>query len=130
MSETEQKAEYVRIGEAPIREAKRLQAALEARGVVVRLASDPEQCNSCSPKIMMSIHVSQVEVFQAFLREERAHMFGLDASQLPDESSTSLRSESVFDPDQENATCPACGTTFSTKLAECPDCGLGFALGG
>jgi rRNA maturation endonuclease Nob1 len=32
----------------------------------------------------------------------------------------------VFDPDKEQATCPACATEFSTKESECPECGLCF----
>jgi hypothetical protein len=130
-SEAEQTAaEYINVGEAPIQEAKRLQAALEARGVAVRLASDPEQCNSCSPKVMMSIHRSYVDAFQRFLREERAQMFGIAVDDVADGSTGTLRSDAVFDPEKEDATCPACGTLFSTKLTECPDCGLGFAMGG
>jgi hypothetical protein len=123
-------SEHVKIGEAPIREAKRLQAALAERGVAVRLASDPEQCNSCSPKIMMSIHRSDLAAFQALMNEERARAFGMSAEDVAAAASSgTLRSEAVFDPEKEDATCPACGTVFSTRLTECPDCGLGFALG-
>ncbi len=111
--------EYVQVGEAPIREAKRLQAALDERKVAVRLASDPESCNSCSPKILMMIHRNDVEKFQAFLKEEHVRNLG-------DLVHDSGAAEQVFDTEKEEATCPACSTVFSTKLAECPDCGLGF----
>ena len=35
--------------------------------------------------------------------------------------------DAVVDFDQAEATCPACGTSFSTDRASCPDCGLRFA---
>ena len=34
--------------------------------------------------------------------------------------------DSVYDDKADEATCPACGHTFSTKAATCPDCGLCF----
>lgn len=33
---------------------------------------------------------------------------------------------SVIDHNAAEITCPACGTTFATGPAECPDCGLGL----
>ena len=32
--------------------------------------------------------------------------------------------EAVLNFDAEEMTCPACGTSFATGPAECPDCGL------
>jgi len=32
----------------------------------------------------------------------------------------------VFDSNAQTAVCPCCGTSFSTSLKECPDCGLVF----
>jgi hypothetical protein len=112
-------AEWVEVGEVAFGEAKRLKAILEDRGIELRLASDPDQCNSCSPKIRIALRSLDVERFQAFLREEHVRSLG-DLVHAPE------LADVVFDPEQADATCPACGTVFSTKLAECPDCGLGF----
>ena len=35
--------------------------------------------------------------------------------------------DAVYNPEEGEAVCPACGSRFSTSLAECPDCGLCFA---
>ena len=32
----------------------------------------------------------------------------------------------VFDPGKSTAICPACGTEFSTKESQCPECELAF----
>lgn len=37
------------------------------------------------------------------------------------------RSRAVVDFDADEATCPACGTTFTTDATRCPECGLRFA---
>ncbi len=31
-----------------------------------------------------------------------------------------------FNPEDQEASCPACGETFSTSTSTCPDCGLCF----
>lgn len=108
--------EYALIGEAPIRDAKRLQERLAEIGVAVRLASDPENCGSCNPqgaKVAMFVAQTDLEKVKAWAQAQGP------AVQDPS-------AEVVFDPEQAEATCPACGTRFSTQLAECPDCGLGF----
>jgi hypothetical protein len=117
----------VPVGEFSMQEAKRLQAACQARGIEVRLMTEPDQCGSCSPKILVTVREADLGSFQAFLLEERAQSFGISAEELARAvSNGGLRSDAVFDPEKEEATCPACGTLFSTRLSECPDCGLGF----
>lgn len=112
-------SEYVKACEAPISEAKRLQAVLEGRGVIARLASDPEHCNSCSPKVALYVRPGDLETFHALLREEHHRSLG-------DLTHDAKLVDAVFDEEKDEATCPACGTVFSTQLTECPDCGLGF----
>lgn len=110
------------LGAAELKEAKRIQSLLEERGVHVELASDPQTCGtgSCKPTVNVYIQEADREKVQQFFTEEKAReMAGLEFD--PEQVS------SVYDSEKETAKCPACGTEFSTKLTECPDCGLVFA---
>jgi len=115
-------SEYIQVGEAPLGEAKRLQTALEAQGVKLSMASDPENCNSCSPKVALFVRHADLEKFQAVLRDEHSRSMG-------DLQHDAGLADAVFDPEKAEATCPACGQVFATSLTECPECGLGFGLG-
>lgn len=122
MSTGEAVAESVLLGVVELREAKRLQAALRDKNVELTLVSNPETCasGSCAPTVELRALPGDVEVFRDFLRAERDRALqGLDVD--------AARLESVFDPEQPEATCPACGTRFATTNTECPDCGLGFS---
>jgi hypothetical protein len=114
-------SEYVPIAEAPILEAKRLQEVLGAHGIALHLASDPENCGSCSPKIALFIRLTDLEKFKALLLSEHARSLG-------DLAPVQASEEAVFDSEKAEATCPACGTVFSTQKTECSDCGLGFGV--
>lgn len=109
------------LGTAELNEAKRIRALLEERGIRLELVSHPDSCGSksCKPTVEVFVNESDLPAVQEFFREEKQReMAGLDFD-------PALLGE-VFDPEKETARCPACGTTFSTKLSECPDCGLGF----
>ena len=111
----------VLLGVIDLVEAKRLRNVLAERGVVLELISNPATCSSgkCGTSVEVYVDAEQVAQFRAFIAAERAIVLeGLGARpELHDE---------VFDSEKENAICPACGTEFSTRSVECPDCGLGF----
>ncbi|NRA65376.1 MAG: hypothetical protein HRU19_12895 [Pseudobacteriovorax sp.] len=46
---------------------------------------------------------------------------------LPSEKNMVTPTDSTYNPDLPEATCPACSTVFSTQLTECPECGLRIA---
>jgi hypothetical protein len=119
MSDEAVQPEYVQVGEAPVAEARRLQALLERRGVALELAADPESCGSCAPTVALYLKPADLGAFQALLSEEHALALG-------DLKPVAVSEDAVFDSEKAEATCPACGTVFSTRLTECPDCGLGF----
>jgi hypothetical protein len=111
------------LGNAEYNEAKRLKSLLEERGIQIELRSHPENCGSktCKPTLEVVALEADLPAIQAFLGEQRSkELAGL-------EFDASLLSE-VFDPEKETARCPACGATFETRLGECPDCGLRFAV--
>jgi hypothetical protein len=117
-------SEYVLLGAADYSEAKRLKAALEERGVILNLVSNPESCGTggCMPQLEMFARAIDVVRVQEFLAAERSLSMG-DLQHAPG------LADEVFDTEKEIAKCPACGTDFSTKLNECPDCGLCFGGG-
>lgn len=116
--------ESVVLGVMSISEAKRIQSAMEDRGVRLRLVSNPHTCTTggCTPTVELHALSADLEAVKAFFLAERERNHGgLEFNpELLDE---------VFDPEKESARCPACGDVFSTSLAECPGCGLGFGGG-
>ncbi|MGK5082117.1 hypothetical protein WDW37_02340 [Bdellovibrionota bacterium FG-1] len=114
-------AEWIHLGAAEHSEAKRLKSALEDLGVELQILSDPESCSTggCKPKLEIMVRKRDLEKVKSFFERERLR----DLGELEHDQALA---DVVFDPEQENAHCPACGTEFSTKLTECPDCGLCF----
>jgi hypothetical protein len=113
----------VLVGVADQNEARRLRGHFEDLGVEVFLRTDPAECGTgkCSTKIELHVLQRDLEKVRAFLRAEQSK--SLEGLEIRPEWL-----EHVYDPTQESATCPACGTSFSTKSVECPDCGLVFAV--
>jgi hypothetical protein len=112
------------LGIFPIKEAKRIQAALAERGVKVSLVHNSETCESgsCAPSVEARFAAADLETVRSFAQDERAR----DHGDL--EFDPALHDE-VFDPTKDVARCPACGASFSTTKLECPECGLGFGEG-
>jgi hypothetical protein len=110
------------LGTALFTEAKRIQAALKERGVIVTLINNPDAPAAAGKpqKIEMYVEEEAVPQVAEFFRQEKARdLGGLEIQpELLDE---------VFDPEKDTARCPACSEVFSTRLTECPGCGLGFS---
>lgn len=118
-------SEKVLVGRTELAEAKRLSSLLKLRGVAIEMASPAEaDCTtkSCSTQVDLFVSPNDVEKFKELLTQERHKILsGLDVD--------AGRIDQVYDSEKASAQCPACGTEFSTSLTECPDCGLGFAVG-
>jgi hypothetical protein len=109
------------IAKAPVAAANSLKAKLAAVDIEVALAHNQATCSSgsCGTELEVWAHKDDVEEITRLLEGQwRAQMeaIGYDPN----------LANAVFDPEQEKATCPACATEFSTKQAECPECGLCF----
>lgn len=114
-------AEEVLIGTIEYNEAKRIKAALSEKGIELRLAGDSTACASKSCRISLQVfsQTKDLPLVREFLIAEQQKVFeGLDFD-------PNIINE-VFDPEQEQARCPACGTSFKTSSTSCPDCGLVF----
>lgn len=110
------------IGKAPLTTANLLKARLAKEDIEIALAHNSATCSTggCGPgEVEIWAHKDDVEDIQKLLESQwRAQMEA--AGHDPNLAAV------VFDPGQDKATCPACATEFSTKLTECPECGLCF----
>src|SRR5438045_1423961 len=115
------KTQLMLIGVAEYSEAKRLQAALREKGIPISLAAAPESCTTknCKPSLQIFVPEEHLQAAAEFIQGEKRR----DLADL--EIDPGLLAE-TFDPEKENARCPACGETFSTRQTECPSCGLNF----
>jgi hypothetical protein len=113
-------AEKTMLGIMELVDAKRLKEKLAEMGVGIELGHNKETCTK-GCKVTVEVWADPVHLpkIQAVLREEHAKLLD-DLDVDPD------LANQVFDPDKENAICPACGAEFSTELKECPECGLVF----
>jgi hypothetical protein len=103
-------------------EAKRLKEKLRNAGVDIELGHNKETCTKgCKVTVEVWSRKEDLPKIQEVLDEEKAKLLsGLDID--PEHENQ------IFDPEKDSAVCPACGEKFSTKLSECPDCGLAFSL--
>lgn len=110
------------LGTMAIQEAKELERQMKPRGVEIVLNHNEQTCRSgCSVSLEVWTTKEGGELVQKYLGEK--YQQSLSSDQIVDWE----KMQSVFDPSQEFATCPACGTKFSATKVECPDCGLRFA---
>ncbi|MBT4793441.1 MAG: hypothetical protein HON90_17850, partial [Halobacteriovoraceae bacterium] len=101
-----------------LQEAKDLKRECEALGAEVVLNHNDQTCNrGCSVTVEVHTTEKDLPVIQKVYSEKYAKL--LAGHDVDFEAMNA-----VFDPAQENATCPACGHSFSTTDSECPDCGL------
>lgn len=113
----------VLLGTFSVMIANRYRDLLQAKGVELAVLHNAATCStgSCGTSMELWAERKDLDAVLAVFQQEQARNFmGLEVN--PD-----LLSQ-VYDPSQDNAVCPACGTSFSTSLAECPDCGLSFSV--
>ncbi len=112
--------ELLALGVLGLNEAKNLKAKCDKEGVELILNHNDASCSrGCAVTVEVLIKPQDIEVFSKIQGEEYSKMLeGMDVN--------FNQINSVYDPNANEATCPACGTVFSTQLAECPECGLNF----
>lgn len=122
-AESHDPAESVAIGTAERIQAGRYQDLLAREGVTAELVHNPQTCQSgCRTTVEIWVPRADLETVKKVLQQEEARNWqGLDFD-------PELLGQ-VFDPNKDQATCPACGTQFSTSHSECPDCGLNVGGG-
>jgi hypothetical protein len=121
MTQEQSTNSFILVSKLVLDEAKALQSFLLSQGLDARLTLEDQDCGkgSCGTRMSLWVRAEDVETF-----------LQLKAAYYPSEGAIDkLHSPQncLYDPNQEESTCPACGTVFSTKLAECPDCHLVFS---
>ncbi len=101
-----------------LNDAKDLKKECEEKGVELVLNHDDQTCTrGCAVTVEIHAHEKDLPIIQQVYSAKYEKL--LDGHDVDFEVINS-----VFDSSQAEATCPACGTKFSTSLSECPDCGL------
>lgn len=108
------------MGILPLHDAKELQRILLTKNIAVELNHNGQTCSrGCTVTVEVLAPRESLGLVQSTLKEQ--HQKLAEGHQVDWELL-----EATFDPIQSSATCPACGTQFSTTSPECPECGLCF----
>lgn len=102
-------------------ELRRLQSLLDEENIASLIVGDNDSCGKgCCP----SLHYLLIR------KDDYREASGLMEKDYREttvwEDYANNCSDEVFDPDKDEAVCPACGHIFPTSSASCPDCGLCF----
>lgn len=112
--------EKVMLGVLAVREAEILEAKLSAQGITVATIYNHSTCTTgCSPSKEIWAHAEDVPLIQSHIMQDRLAVLeemGVNLEQI----------SKVYNPSEPEATCPACGMSFSTTNEACPECGLRF----
>lgn len=113
--------ELVVIFQGSLADLKHLKALLEAEQIGAMISKEGQGCSSggCAPKFQLQVRQEEVqEALQVLAQEHRR------ATALAEHDAA--HAGAVFNPEAEEAVCPACGFGFATTTTTCPDCGLCF----
>ena len=109
------------LGVMDLQEAKNHQYKLKTQGIHLEIKSNGETCTTgCKVTVELwgkaSDEIGLRDYFkEAYLKNVAGHEPNFD------------HMREVYDPTASEVICQACGTKFSPKLNECPDCGLVYS---
>lgn len=112
--------DVVRIHRGALLELKHFEELFAAENIANIIEGDERSCGkNCCPSVFYLL-VRREDAMDAMviLQKEFKRLTGLD------EHEPVSGTDTVFDLHAVEATCPACGCTFSTSITTCPDCGL------
>jgi uncharacterized protein (UPF0212 family) len=114
--------EMVSIRRGPLVQMKDFQSMLKREGIPSLAVSEDSNCGqgSCATNLVVQIRQVDLQEVMAILEQDHVRSTGLEDHDLS-------TAGAVIDTTTEQATCPACGHSFSTTETTCPDCGLCFA---
>ncbi|WP_035245007.1 zinc ribbon-containing (seleno)protein DG [Desulfogranum mediterraneum] len=115
--------ELVTIRQGPLLQIKALQAYLIEHSLPSLIAAETQAgCTKgcCGSEVLLQVRLADLEEVLAVLAQEHQRSTGLAEFDT-------THSGAVYDPTAAEATCPACGSCFSTQSTVCPECGLCFA---
>jgi hypothetical protein len=108
----------VAIGVFKMADAEIIRTELREKEIEVVMYHNEQTCTTgCATTVELHVgrdNVQQVVVYFEDKQNKRLDGYEFDRALL----------DEVYDPSQETARCPACGTVFATKHTSCTDCGL------
>lgn len=112
--------ELIRFAIMPLAEAKTLQDQLQKEGVEIVLNHNDQTCTrGCTVTVEVTGRQEDVPLVSKIYHENFKKLTeGLEVNWEA--------LDSVFDPNADKVTCPACTFEFVPTSSECPDCGLAF----
>lgn len=113
--------DQIRIGIMEVAQAENLKTRLAKKDVLVELIHNQQTCTKgCKISVEIWAQTKDLAKISDEFDQQRARLLeGLNVD-------PGLLNQ-VHSPEKEQSVCPACGASFSSKLLECPDCGLAFA---
>lgn len=112
--------EQVKLAVFPLDDAKTLQLKMKDKDVEIILNHNEQTCTrGCAVTVEVICWDKDVEQVMTVLKSDYE-------KQLEGHEVNWEAMNAVFDPNAEEATCPACGTKFAVAGTECPECGLCF----
>ena len=114
--------DLIKLAILPLEDAKRFKAQLATMGIEIFLDHNEQTCTrGCSVTVEVLGHEQDLE--------QISNVFQDNFKKLAQGQDVNWElMNSVFDPSQKKAICPACAFEFSTSEKECPDCGLVFSI--
>lgn len=111
---------WERIAILPLDDAKQMVEEIERElEIAAQLGYNEQTCRrGCS--VTAEVLVKSEELGQVAEYLQRKSYENTEGQIAPEQL------DSLYNPNEENAICPACGTLFKTSFTECPDCGLNF----
>ncbi len=102
-------------------DVKRIEKQLLAVNIGTLIVGDDSGCGKgcCSPEVELKIRKEDGSAALKIIDSDFDSMTGVS-------DFTHDLADNGFDPEAQEASCPACGFTFSTSTTTCPDCGLCF----
>lgn len=113
--------DIVTIHSAPMQDMRHIEELLAAENIGTLVVGDEKSCGKgcCPSNYYLQVRREEAQdAFQIIQAEQQR------VTALHHHDTTHV--DNVFNADASEATCPACGHTFSTTSTTCPDCGLCF----
>ncbi len=114
--------DVVTIHKGTLADLKKLEKAFARENIGMVIVGDEGGCNKgcCPSTFFLQVRREDAQAAFALIQEDFRQVTGLE------DFDTSL-TDAVFNEEEGQATCPACGFEFETSTTTCPDCGLCFA---
>ncbi|MEN8258604.1 MAG: hypothetical protein ABFS09_12150 [Thermodesulfobacteriota bacterium] len=114
--------DIVTIHKGPLADLKKLEKAFARENIGMMIVGDEGGCNKgcCPSTFFLQVRREDAQAAHALIQEDFRQLTGID-------DHDTRHSDAVFNQEDGQATCPACGFEFETSTTTCPDCGLCFA---